>query len=328
MSTAWAFLYLYNLHKEEINMIKGLAITPPILGRISIGKMVERNGKRIPEKDDQFTLTSQIQNKDGWVKHPLDEQLRAKAPNQKLRSIPVRMIFNDPELNLRAEYSLFDRQTGRPVCVGNGEICQRLTNQGIEQHPCPSPDLCALAQGGLCKPYGRLHVNLDESDELGTFIFRTTGFNSIRTLAARLSYYHAASNGLLSCLPLQLILRGKSTTQSYRTPVYYVDLTLREGIHLQEAIQMAKEIDQKSKLAGFNQNALDQMALQGYENSQFKVDSEEGLDLVEEFYTDKVAEYEQTQPEPKGKAKSKFNQSEDFVQDIQKGLQMSVRAVN
>jgi hypothetical protein len=41
----------------------------------------------------------------GWVKHPLDEQLRAKAPNQKLRSIPVRMIFNDPELNLRAEYS-------------------------------------------------------------------------------------------------------------------------------------------------------------------------------------------------------------------------------
>jgi hypothetical protein len=90
------------------------------------------------------------------------------------------MIFNDPELNLRAEYSLFDRQTGRPVCVGNGETCQRLTNQGVEQHPCPSPDLCPLAQGGNCKPYGRLHVNLDESDELGTFIFRTTGFNSIR----------------------------------------------------------------------------------------------------------------------------------------------------
>jgi hypothetical protein len=28
------------------------------------------------------------------------------------------------------------------------------------------PDLCPLAQGGNCKPYGRLHVNLDESDEL------------------------------------------------------------------------------------------------------------------------------------------------------------------
>ncbi len=76
------------------------------------------------------------------------------------------------------------------------------------------PDVCPLAQGGLCKPYGRLYVNLDESDELGTFIFRTTGFNSIRTLAALLRYYYAVSNGLLSCLPLQLTLRGKSTTKA------------------------------------------------------------------------------------------------------------------
>ena len=297
-------------------MIKGLAITPPILGRISIGKMVEKNGKRIPEKDDQFTLTSQIQNKDGWVKHPLDEQLRAKALNQKLRTIPVRMIFNDPELNLRAEYSLFDRQTGRPVCMGNGETCQRLTSQGVEQHPCPSPDLCPLAQGGLCKPYGRLYVNLDESDEFGTFVFRTTGFNSIRTLAARLSYYHAASNGLLSCLPLQLALRGKSTTKSYRTPVYYVDLTLREGVHLQEAIQTAKEIDQKSKLCGFNQHALDQAALQGYGNTRFDVDGEEEVEIIDEFYTESSELHER-------------KQIHDFtqVQDIQQGLQGSVQAV-
>ncbi|MEB3755144.1 hydrolase or metal-binding protein [Acinetobacter sp. MD2(2019)] len=299
-------------------MIKGLAITPPILGRISIGKMVEKNGKRLPEKDDQFTITSQIQNKDGWVKHPLDEQLRAQAPNQKLRSIPVRMIFNDPELNLRAEYSLFDRQTGRPICIGNGETCQRRTSQGIEQLPCPSPESCPLAQGGNCKPYGRLHVNLDEADELGSFIFRTTGFNSIRTLAARLSYYHAASNGLLSCLPLQLTLRGKSTTQSYRSPVYYVDLTLREGISLQEAIQTAKEIDQQSKTAGFNQHALDQMARQGFANARFEVDVEEGRDLVEEFFTEEISVSEQ----------NSHGHDVAHVQALQQGLQGSVRVVN
>ncbi|WP_179995080.1 hydrolase or metal-binding protein [Acinetobacter sp. YH16053] len=313
-------------------MIKGLAITPPILGRISIGKVVEKNGKRLPEKDDQFTITSQIQSKEGWIKHPLDEQLRSKAPNQKLRTIPVRMIFNDPELNLRAEYSLFDRQTGRPVCVGNGETCQRLTNQGVEQHPCPSPDLCSLAQGGNCKPYGRLHVNLDESDELGTFIFRTTGFNSIRTLAARLSYYHAASNGLLSCLPLQLTLRGKSTTQSYRQPVYYVDLTLKDGVNLQQAIQMAQEIDQQSKQAGFNQTALDQTARQGFANAQFEVNAEEGLDLVEEFYMDENQETNIEQAQSltmtRAKVKDKSNHEDGFVQDIQKGLQGSVRAIN
>ena len=294
-------------------MIKGLAITPPILGRISIGRMIEKNGKRLPEKDDQFTITSQIQSKEGWVKHPLDDQLRANTPNQKLRSIPVRMIFNDPDLNLRAEYTLFDRQTGRPVCVGNGETCQRLTNQGVEQHPCPSPDLCPLAQGGHCKPYGRLHVNLDESDEFGTFIFRTTGFNSIRTLTARLNYYHAASNGLLSCLPLQLILRGKSTTQSYRQPVYYVDLTLREGISLNEAIIQAKQIDEQSKQAGFYQEAVDFTARKGFGNGRMDVDMEEGLDVVEEFYQPvEGQQIEETQPE--------FN--------IQQGLKGSVTALN
>lgn len=311
-------------------MIKGLAITPPILGRISIGRMVEKNGKRLPEKDDQFTITSQIQSKEGWVKHPLDDQLRANTPNQKLRSIPVRMIFNDPDLNLRAEYSLFDRQTGRPICVGNGETCQRLTNQGVEQLPCPSPDLCPLAQGGNCKPYGRLHVNLDESDEFGTFIFRTTGFNSIRTLAARLNYYHAASNGLLSCLPLQLILRGKSTTQSYRQPVYYVDLTLREGISLNEAIIQAKQIDEQSKQAGFYQEALDFTARKGFANGRMEVDIEEGLEVVKEFDIDELIESEPLQTRTKKESKSgpKFHQGEGVVQEIQKSLQQNVRVVN
>ena len=294
-------------------MIKGLAITPPVLGRISIGKVVEKNGKRLPEKDDQFTITSQIQNKEGWIKHPLDEQLRSQAPNQKLRNIPVRMIFNDPELNLRAEYSLFDRQTGRPICVGNGETCQRLTNQGVEQHLCPSPDLCPLAQGGNCKPYGRLHVNLDESDEFGTFIFRTAGFNSIRTLAARLNYYHAASGGLLSCLPLQLTLRGKSTTQSYRQPVYYVDLTLREGIGLNDAIVQAKQIDDQAKEAGFYQEAVDFIARQGFANAKFEMEGEEGLDVVDEFY----------------RTEEQYSQYEgNTALSIQQGLQGTVTALN
>ncbi|AIY37241.1 TPA: hydrolase or metal-binding protein [Acinetobacter baumannii] len=299
-------------------MIKGLAITPPVLGRISIGKIVEKNGKRLPEKDDQFTVISQIQNKDsGWVKHPLDEQLRAKAPNQKLRSIPVRMIFNDPELNLRAEYTLFDRQTGRPICIGNGETCQRQGQNGVEQHQCPSPNLCPLAQGGLCKPYGRLYVNLDDNDEFGTFIFRTTGFNSIRTLAARLAYYHAASGKLLSCLPLQLTLRGKSTTQSYRTPIYYVDLTLRDGTSLQEAITTAKQIDEQSRQAGFYQEALDAVARLGYANAKFEVENEEGLDVVEEFYhSDEQEQQSQTEV------------VHTDVRRLQQGLARSVRAVN
>ena len=82
-------------------MLKGLAITPPVLGRISIGKVVEKNGKRLPEKDDQFSVTSQMQGKDGWLAHPLDELYR-EAQKGQLRTIPIRLLFTDPHLNFSA----------------------------------------------------------------------------------------------------------------------------------------------------------------------------------------------------------------------------------
>ncbi|NHZ38574.1 recombination directionality factor [Massilia aquatica] len=267
-------------------MIKGLAITPPILGRISIGKIVERNGKRLPEKDDQFTVTSQVQGKDGWVLHPFDEGLRKASVSGKIRSIPVRVLFDDPDLNLRAEYSMFDRSSGRPLCVGNGEVCRRYTASGIQTLPCPSPDGCQVAKGGLCKPYGRLNVKIGDDDELGTFMFRTTGFNSIRSLAARLSYYRAVSGNLLACLPLELRLRGKSTTMSHRTPVYYVDLTVREGMTLEEGIAEARSNDERRKAVGYDQAALDESARQGFANGAFEESGEEIPEVVEEFFPD------------------------------------------
>jgi hypothetical protein len=265
-------------------MIKGLAITPPVLGRISIGRVVEKNGKRLPEKDDQFTITTQVQVAGAWVPHPYDEELRRNAPNGKLRSIPVRMLFNDPDLNLRAEYSMFDRQTGRPVCVGNGETCRRVTASSVQTLPCPSPDACELAKGGMCKPYGRLNVRIGDDDELGTFIFRTTGFNSIRTLAARLSYYKAVSGNLLASLPLELRLRGKSTTQSHRGAIYYVDLGVREGMTLESAITEAKSLEARRKEAGLDQSALDNAAQSGFSNAAFEFSEEEGPEILEEFY--------------------------------------------
>jgi len=264
-------------------MIKGLAITPPVLGRISIGKVVERNGKRLPEKDDQFTITSQVQTRDGWLLHPFDEGLR-KAQGGKIRSIPIRLLFNDPDLNFRAEYSLFDRDTGRPMCVGNGESCKRYTESGIQSLPCPSPEACPLARGMACKPYGRLNVAIGDDDPLGTFIFRTTGYNSIRTLAARMHYLQAISGNRLACLPLELRIRGKSTRQSMGTPIFYVDIAIREGISMEDALQQAKALDEQRLNAGFNQEALDASARLGLSNGAFEDNEEEGSGIVEEFF--------------------------------------------
>lgn len=271
-------------------MIKGLAITPPVVGRITIGKVVEKNGKRLPEKDDQFTLTSLVQNKDGWILHPLDETFRT-ASNGKIRAIPIQLMFNDPELNLRAEYSLFNRETGRPVCVGNGETCKRTSLEGMQSLPCPSPSGCEWGGKAGCKPYGRLNVQIaEQEDAFGSFIFRTTGFNSIRTLQGRLSYFNAVSGGLLSCLPLTMRLRGKSTTQSHRSAVYYVDITTREGMSVNDAIAEARALHESRKSVGFDQDALEQAARQGFQNGAFEETEDEVPDVLDEFFPDKGTE--------------------------------------
>jgi hypothetical protein len=264
-------------------MLKGLALTPPVIGRISIGRVVERNGKRLPEKDDEFTITSQVQHKDGWINHPLDEALRADA-GSKLRTIPIKLLFDDPDLNMRANYTLFNRQTGRPACVGNGETCRRVTATGIQTFECQTPDACELAQGKDCKPYGRLNVRIGDDDELGTFILRTTGFNTIRTLLARMKYLHALSGGLLASLPLELRLRGKSTAQSHRAPIYYVDLTLRVGIKLREAVDQARTERAALEADGIYQTALDDAARQGFALGAFEEGEEDGLAVIEEHF--------------------------------------------
>lgn len=270
-------------------MLKGLAITPPVLGRISIGKVVEKNGKRLPEKDDQFTITSQVQLRDGWVAHPVDEELR-KAQEGKIRRVPIRLLFNAPELNFRAEYCLFDRQTGRPVCVGNGETCKRRGQDGIASLPCPSPDACPLAKGGACKPYGRLNVVIGDEDTLGSFVFRTTGFNSIRTPAARLQYLQAISGNRLACLALELRLRGKSTRQSHGSPIYYVDITVRSGTAMEVALQQARELDELRQASGFDQAALDATARLGFANGAFEDSEEEGTAIVDEFFPESATD--------------------------------------
>lgn len=358
-------------------MIKGLMMTPPVVGRISIGRVVERNGMRLPEKDDEFTITTQVQNRQGWLLHPLDAILRSQevervqvasgvevtelqeipaefadyfrmheqaqkhqergaqrippsgnaakmslrdklsqrakgrdkgpsadqeqrsghevagaiaraAVRSKLRCIPVRLLFNDPSLNLRANYTLFDRATSRPLCVGDGQTCKRVTEAGIKQLPCTGPDLCPLALEKGCKPFGRFHVRIDHPsslvDALSTFVLRTTGINTLRTLLARMQYLQAVSGGLLAYLPLEIRLRGKSTSQSRRTPIYYVDLGVREPYSLASAIQEAGQAAGQARRSGYDQEGLEQAARAGYALGLFEELEAEAVEIVKEFY--------------------------------------------
>lgn len=265
-------------------MIKGLAITPPVIGRISIGKLVQQGDRWLPEKDDAFTLTTQVQTRHGWLLHPLHRHYSEACGSGKLRTLPVRLPFNDSGLNLRAEYSAFDRRTGRPLCVGQGEQARRMTADGLVAVDCPGPDLCAEGQRLGCRLYGRLNLQVDgQDDELGSFIFRTTGYNSIRTLAARLHYFEAVSGGHTRYLPLMLRLRARSTTLSHRTPVCYVDLTLREGDTLAGAVLQAREAALRDEEAGLDIEGLERTARQLLRNGRFEELQEDVPALLQEF---------------------------------------------
>ena len=68
--------------------------------------------------------------------------------------------------------------------MGNSETCKHQCEDGIKSLPCPS-----LAEGNACKPRGP-NVLIDDNDRLGSSVFRTTGFASIRTTAASMSVVH------------------------------------------------------------------------------------------------------------------------------------------
>ncbi|RQS04948.1 hypothetical protein DIE07_27605 [Burkholderia sp. Bp9002] len=123
-------------------------------------------------------------------------------------------------------------------------------------------------------------------------------YNSIRTLAARLHYFQAVSANLLACLPLELKLRGKSTTQSYRSAIYYVDLGVRVGSTLEQALIEAKELDARRREAGFDQAALDAAARLGFANGAFEDSPDERAAVAEEFYPQDAPQSDTSESSP------------------------------
>src|SRR3546814_20826675 len=114
----------------------------------------------------------------------------------------------------------------------------------------PGPEGSPFASGDW-KAYARFNVigGDGEEDALGSFVLRTTSFNTIRTLAARLQYFSAVSGGRLACMPLELKLRGKSTAMSFRTAIYYVDLVVRTGLTLEHAIRDRKSVGEGKRVS-------------------------------------------------------------------------------
>lgn len=295
--------------------LKNLVITPVVIGRISIGERTESNGKQLPKKSDEFHITSNQQVNGQWVPPKgIDE---AKAADGKLRSIPVRVMFDTPENNFRAGYACFNND-GRQVCAGDGEKACRMTPRGREDVECPGHEQCQFGQANRCKPYARLMVAMEsnfEKDPLAAFAFRTTGYNSVNALTSRLAQFAALTGNRMSGMSCNLVLRAKSTAKSRRQAIYYVDIEPRGSLF--EAIGSAQTWHEECAKRGINLEALDAAVAAGFAATPY-IDSGETMeaeDVTTEFYGEGESEgTAEGSSESVGQAPESNEPSPEFLQ--------------
>ena len=270
-----------------LNVVKGITITPPVVGRITMGhtQLSSRNGdmRALPVRDDHFGITTLVQNKvdRGWERHPLEAGL-AKA-NGKLTAIPVRIAFNDPNLNLQNRYSAFDNRSGRVLCSGNGEKARRLSDAGVQDIACPRPEVCKYGQAQHCKSMSRAYFRIEgNDDELGLFVLRTTSWNSLSALGTRLASLHGLTQGAMAGIPMMLVLKGKTASASFREVFYFADLVTRPGQTLLQAVNEGAEYQRTMADAGLSLTGMEDALRAGLANSDFA----DEIDDIDEWLPD------------------------------------------
>ena len=104
-----------------------------------------------------------------------------------------------------------------------------------------------------------------------------------------------------------------------------MDLTLRDGVTLKDAVSNAQSIDRELSEHGFDQAALEAAAKLGYVNSCFESDNDEALAVVQEFYPVETGDSGQHQDEH---GHLNHGLADHNVTSIEQGLRQSVTAVS
>ncbi len=250
-------------------MIKNLVISPIAVGRIATGDIRVRGNNRLPVKLDFFRITTNTKMQGVWIDHEIRHSLA--SAEEKLRSIPVRIMFDTPENNFQSGYAAFNSK-GRRICSSksDGLTAHRVTNtQELATVNCVGPETCAFGIENRCKQAAKLMVAMESQfadDPLIGFAHRTTSFNSISAITARLSQYHALNGGQIAGMPCNLVLRAKSTAASMGQPIFYVDLEPRTNLF--SALASAKEHHKNCTEAGLDLSALDAAVSRGLARNQ------------------------------------------------------------
>lgn len=274
-------------------MIKNVALTTPTVGRIVIGELYEREGRNLPRRLNHFMITTQFKKDGSWVLHPIHRALlRAQNPDapegeldgKKIREIPIKLMFNKPELNVSSRLEAYDAE-GRMVCAGDGEKARRVVDNMIEEVGCTGCDTCQFGREHRCDKMVRLIVlpNVEckeyPLDGMSGFILRSKGHNTYKALTAKLERLHKLFNGNLLGVPMTLRLLGKSSRESFNSPFYYVAIDLAKDIF--ESIRIAKETKEQFDTAGLNVEDYEAIVEEQLSRSVFHESLDDLIELEE-----------------------------------------------
>ncbi len=269
-----------------LETLSGLSITPPIIGRISIGGV---DSDFVPYMDNEIHITSLIQNPDySWIEHPVHETVRTNSKldaNKKLQSIPVRLMYNDPNLNFSSRFVAFEATGGRVLCHGNNGKAYRNENGCIEEYTCPGSEHCDFGLKSGCKPHGRLFVQVDgQEDYLGLFVHRTSGLNTTRYLSSRLIQMSNMMRGKIAGFPLSLVMRMK-TSHLTGANIVFLDLEFRRGMSIKDL--KAAQVEYLTDWAdmGWDRHSFEQGVRTALTtNGVSEIDQDDGVAILAEFY--------------------------------------------
>lgn len=269
-------------------MVKGL--TPGLLeiGKIKIGikgKMIESaqgNKFQPPKKLDHFVVTTTKKGEDGnYIEDEEIKNIFGLEKDSEIKSIPVRLLYNDPDLNFPTRYASYNG--GKLTCSGDGEKAITAMDRQIE---CPCKKLDNAYQGkDKCKINGTLSVIIDNTNKFGgCHKFRTTSFNTCSSILGSMAIIKHATGGILAFLPLHLTIQPKTTTiptTGGTTTIYVVSLIYPGNVSelQQAAFEMATEK---------RQYLLAMKEIENKAKSDNPFSSEDEKEIVEEFYPEAV----------------------------------------
>lgn len=279
------------------NLVPGLME----MGKIKIGrKGAARQGQngtwQLPEKLDHFIVTTMEKGKDN--NFIPDSDIHAKI-GQAPKSIPVRLLYDDPCLNFPTRYSCYYGKT--LYCSGDGEEATRLQKDGTRipvACPCPRQDPTFAGDDGKgkgkCKINGVLSVIIEGAEVVGgVWKFRTTSYNSVVGILSSMALVRRITGGRLAGIPLTMTVTPKSVADPIngsQQTVYVVGLQYRGTV---ESLQnVGYQIAMNEAKHGIRVELIEQEArrMLTYEPAgDDPLGADDVDDVVAEFYPEEAA---------------------------------------